>query len=397
MLTNLYPPAAYGGYELSCRDVAERWAARGHVVSVITSDHAGPVSSRPDLDGNAVVRRSLPLTWEHGQVLPVWRRPVIERRALREVRAVLARFQPDVVSIWNPSGLPGGLLGWLGHLDSPVVWVLADAWPVRVTIGDPWLAPLRSRPRLARVISALTGVPTTVPDIGATGTLCFCSADLRDRVGDALGWSVEQAVVTPLGVDPGDFPLGSHPARAGWNWRLLFVGRLDPTKGIDTLLRALPLLPGEATLRIVAPTEATHVTRVEALARDLRVRGRVVIESAPRHELRSVYQAADVCVFPSEWPEPFGIVPLEAMACGTPVVATGTGGSAEFLRDGVNSLLYPAGDPRLLADVLQKLSLSPALRERLVDGGTATARHLTVDRLAEQLDDVHRRAALDRP
>ena len=396
VLTNLYPPFGYGGYELSCRDVAERLAARGHDVAIVTSDHRNTSAAPSDPTGGLPVRRSLPLTWEHGAVPPVLRRPGIERRAVHELRSAVARHQPDVVSVWNPSGLPGSLLGWLARLDRPVVWVLADSWPLRVTTGDPWLAPLQGRPLLARFLAAVTRVPTTVPDVGATGTLCFCSGDLRDRVGAAVGWSVEQAVVTPLGVDLVDFPLATAPARTGWTWRLLYVGRLDPTKGIDTLVRALPLLPEETTLRIVAPHEADHVARVEALAARLGVSGRVAIESAPRRELRDAYRAADVCVFPSEWAEPFGLVPLEAMACGTPVVATGTGGSGEYLRDGVNSLLYSAGDPRLLADALRRMSVDPILRDRLVGGGTATAGRLTVERLAEQLDGVHGRLVGER-
>lgn len=392
VLTNLYPPNAYGGYELSCCDVAERLAARGHDVFVVTSDHRSPSGVPAGIDRGIPVRRSLPLTWEHGRVPPAWRRPGIERRALRDVRGAIENHKSDVVSVWNPSGLPGGLLGWLARMDLPVVWVLADAWPERVMAGDPWLAPLHGRPRLARVLSALTGVPTSVPDVGVTGTLCFCSRDLRDRVGAAVGWSVDGAVVTPLGVDLGDFPLMPSRTRR-WGWRLLFVGRLDPTKGIDTLVRALPLLPDEATLRIIAPPEAAHLARVRSLAASLGVERRIVIESAPRRELRAAYRSADVCVFPSEWAEPFGLVPLEAMACGTPVVATGTGGSGEYLRDGVNSLLYAAGDPRLLAAAVQEMSGDPSLRARLVAGGMATAGRLTVDRLADQLEEVYRRVA----
>jgi glycosyltransferase involved in cell wall biosynthesis len=109
--------------------------------------------------------------------------------------------------------------------------------------------------------------------------------------------------------------------------------------------------------------------------------------------LHERYGDADVCVFPSEWAEPFGIVPLEAMASGTPVVATGTGGSGEYLVDGDNCVLFQPGDVGGLAEGVRALAGDPALRARLIAGGLATAARLTVDRLADQLEDIHDRAA----
>lgn len=389
VVTNLYPPAAYGGYELICRDVAARFAARGHEVSVLTSDHPVP-PGQPE--GQVVVERTLPFTWEHAAAPPVWRRPIIERRAVSTLAAALDRIGADVVSVWNPSGLPGALLGTLAALDRPVVWVLGDAWPERAVRGDPWLAPFAHSPRLGRTVAALTGLPTRLPEIGVRGVVCCASRNLRDRVGEAMGWSMAGTVIAPHGVDLVDFPLDPPGSVTEWSWRLLYVGRLDPTKGIDTLLRAMPSLPAEATLRIAAPDEPVHVTRVRALITALRLEGRVTLAGAPRRELSGLYRGADVCVFPSEWPEPFGLVPLEAMASGTPVVATGTGGSGEYLTDRRNCLLFSPGDPGALAAALRTLSGDPALRERLVAGGRSTAARLTVDRLVDELEEVHRRA-----
>jgi glycogen(starch) synthase len=78
-------------------------------------------------------------------------------------------------------------------------------------------------------------------------------------------------------------------------------------------------------------------------------------------------------VFPVRWSEPWGLVPLEAMGVGRPVVATGQGGSGEYLAHEQNSLLFPAEDPEALAAALRRLSEDPALRERLREGGRATA------------------------
>jgi glycosyltransferase involved in cell wall biosynthesis len=118
------------------------------------------------------------------------------------------------------------------------------------------------------------------------------------------------------------------------------------------------------------------------------VSGRYRISEVPRSELRRFYAAADAFIFPSTT-EPFGLVPIEAMACGTPVVASGVGGSAEFLSDGVNCLLFTPGDGPGLASTLLRLSADPSLRSGLVEGGAKTAEEYTVDRLADRLEEAH--------
>jgi D-inositol-3-phosphate glycosyltransferase len=112
-----------------------------------------------------------------------------------------------------------------------------------------------------------------------------------------------------------------------------------------------------------------------------------------RSEMAAHYRAADALVFPSTGHEAFGLVPLEAMACGTPVVATGAGGSAEYLADGENSLLFAPSDPQAVANALSRLGAARDLRRRIVAGGLETAARLTVDRQADKLEAVHLAAA----
>jgi glycosyltransferase involved in cell wall biosynthesis len=94
-------------------------------------------------------------------------------------------------------------------------------------------------------------------------------------------------------------------------------------------------------------------------------------------------------VFPSTWAEPFGLVPIEAMACGVPVVATGVGGSREFLVDGENCLLFTPGDEASLVEAVRRLASDPGLRARLVRNGLETAAELDVDRLADDMEAWH--------
>jgi D-inositol-3-phosphate glycosyltransferase len=208
-------------------------------------------------------------------------------------------------------------------------------------------------------------------------------------------WAMPQRAVVYTGIDPGDFPIAPDAAPVEsrpWRQRMLYVGRIDERKGIDTLLRALPSLPG-AGLRVVGRGDQRYQAELRSLAADLGVADRVSWLVRERQALRREYAAADVVVFPSVYDEPFGLVPLEAMACDTPVVATGAGGSGEYLVDGWNSLLYTRGDPAGLAAAVRRLGEDPLLREQLVRHGRRTARALTTEEWMDSLTAWHEYAA----
>src|SRR5690606_1504630 len=157
-----------------------------------------------------------------------------------------------------------------------------------------------------------------------------------------------------------------------------YVGRIDERKGIRTILRALALLP-DARLVIDGHVEQADRDVLRAWSDESGVTDRVTVQKSDRSDLPGVYARADVCVFSSEWEEPFGLVPLEAMACRTVVVATGVGGSGEFLVDGENAVLYAAGDPEALAAAVVRVSGDPALRQTLVANGLVTAERYDVE------------------
>jgi glycosyltransferase involved in cell wall biosynthesis len=100
-----------------------------------------------------------------------------------------------------------------------------------------------------------------------------------------------------------------------------------------------------------------------------------------------LYHDHDVLLFPSVWAEPFGLVPLEAMAASCVVVATGTGGSADFLRGGDNCLLVPAQDPDAIVAAIRRLRGDPGLVARLRRGGRATLAAHSFDAYAAGLEE----------
>jgi D-inositol-3-phosphate glycosyltransferase len=178
----------------------------------------------------------------------------------------------------------------------------------------------------------------------------------------------ERVAVIPCGVDTELFqPM--DPAKAKDLLELppdpllLYVGRLQPIKGLETLLEAMTEVPEPACLLVVGGEHdepenghgAALRQRVAALGLAKRVR---FLGAQPQRRLRLFYAAADATVMPSYY-ESFGMVALEAMACGSPVVASRVGGLTTTVQDGLTGRLVPEGDPAALAAAITSLLDSP--------------------------------------
>jgi glycosyltransferase involved in cell wall biosynthesis len=390
VIQNMYPPHHHGGYELSCRDTVDRWRRAGRRVSVLVGSMRVAGVADPPGEREQNTWRDLPIAYRDGDL---WRPPLRkligrERDAQRSLAAALERSQPDVISVWHLAALSTGLLHTLVDTGIPLVYVVCDDWLTYAPNIDPWMQHFERRPRVGKIAQRLLGIPATLPDVGASGTFLFVSEVTRQRAEELSPWSFPRSTVTYSGIDRTDFPEVSAEARP-WRSRLLQADRFDPRKGLETSLRALALLPPDTTLDFLGRGDDSYREHIVKLAAELGVAERVTTGAVPRSEMARHYSAADVVLFPTEWDEPFGLTPIEAMACDTPVVATALGGSAEFLIDGVNCLVVPPRDPAAVASAVQRLAGDPALRDRLVRGGRVTAAELNVDRLAEVLWEWH--------
>jgi glycogen synthase len=399
VLSNMYPPHHYGGYELSCRDVMERFEARGHQVTVLTTTMRVPGVDDPPGERDAGVRRELDFYWRDHDLVspPVWRRFLTERANQRALRRAITDVRPDVVSVWNMGAMSLGLVSTVIRRRVPLLYSVCDDWLHYGPRLDAWTRLWWPHRRwVGRAVSAVTGVPTVLPDLGASGTFCFVSERTRQFAERRTPWTFPVSTVVYSGIDRRDFPAVDRPRARPFGWRLLYVGRIDERKGIGTAVRALTDLPDEATLDLVGSGDESELARLRDLVAELGVGDRVHFDSrvVDRARLHERYAQADVFVFPSTWDEPFGLVPLEAMACATPVVATGRGGSAEFLEDGRNCVLFTAGDPCALAGAVRRLAEDEGLRRRVVEQGLVTADDLTVDRLADALEEWHLAAGM---
>jgi D-inositol-3-phosphate glycosyltransferase len=217
-------------------------------------------------------------------------------------------------------------------------------------------------------------------------------------------------VIIPPGVDTSRFyPIPMEEARESIgipldDRLLLFVGRIEPLKGLETLVRAIALMSEQGVqcqvphyLAVVGGDPAAsgenisdEMARLQSLRQELGMNELILfLGKRAQDSLPYYYSAADVLIMPSHY-ESFGMVALEAMACGTPVVASQVGGLAFLIQDGITGFVVPDGDPRALSDRLTRLLTEPDLRQRLGEQAAAYARQYAWEHIVDRLLDVYR-------
>ena len=201
----------------------------------------------------------------------------------------------------------------------------------------------------------------------------------------------QQVAREHVGVDPG-------------RELILFVGRLDPVKGLEVLLRAMcdltrrvhPHRARDLSLAVIGGDLESHIEGItqypdclSEITHELGLDELVAfVGSRSQQELPYYYSAAKFCVMPSLY-ESFGMVALEAMACGTPVIASRVGGLTYTVRDGETGFLVPERDPAALADKMELLLDNDCLRERLGHRAEQVAATYDWQQVAEQVEQVY--------
>ncbi len=234
---------------------------------------------------------------------------------------------------------------------------------------------------------------------GADGIVAWTGFE-ADALVSMLGAERERIAVAPIGVDSARFhPLNKAEARLRLGIpadeeTLLYVGRLDRIKGADVLVRAAGLLAERPQMRVRflgGEVDADYAAGLRALASEIDIveqvswAGMVANDELPWH-----YAAADLLIVPS-YSESFSIAAAEAMACGTPVVASDVPGPASFIEDGVSGRLVPAGDAPALARAICELLDDEELRQHLGRGALAAAQGMTWSASADKVLGLYER------
>ena len=324
-ITNLYPPYFLGGYEVACKDIAEEFKRNGHLVSVLTSTYG----IKYPLEHNGVYRILSVKTDFKGyksiseKTLSLFYNPYNYKKTCD----VLKKVKPDVASVWSISGISCSPIFALQKLRIPFVIHLFDrslsfirkkGWK---NIVNPFFS---ERLRLNHIIS--------------------CSESLKS---DYIKRGFKDGSITTIyhGIIPEESVLEDKPTDKD-NLKLLFVGQLWEAKGADLAIRTLQFLEKNgifANLTIVGDGKESYKNYLKKIIKECSVIERVsFVGKISREALKDFYRNHDILLFPtySWYKEPFGIVILEAMNQGIPVIASNCGGPKEIIDDGMNGLLF---------------------------------------------------------
>jgi phosphatidylinositol alpha-mannosyltransferase len=347
---------APGGVQVHVAQLANQLQRRGHDVLVIA-----PGRSEADDPAVKIVARPVAVRYK-GTVAPIAPWPWSAGPIGRALKA----FGPDLIHAHEPLTLSTSLYAVL-RSPAPVVatfHAFAESSAL-YTVAAPLLRPvwkkLRARIAVSEAASRFVG----------------------KRFHDGLR-------VIPNGCDGALFaeaqPLESLPGGR----RMLWVGRLDEQKGFPIAVRAFERLASEfPELSFVVVGEGRDRHVVSSLGVDARRRV-VLVGSVSHRELPGYVAGADVFVAPAVGQESFGIVLVEAMAAGVPVVASDIDGYREVVRDGVEGILTPPGDPIALATAVRRVLSDSGLAGRLVEAGKAGAQRFRWDVVIEEIESVYR-------
>lgn len=327
----IYFPPEVGGLESHvyylCRDLVRL----GHDVTMLTSRSRPEAAAREEIEGIRVVR-----TWFPARSPAGW---IAHTLASVPAHARLAR-DADILHAQTFASAPPAMIA-KRRMRLPLVLTLHTSHFLRLARSGRW------RPVLRRIIAS-------------ADHLLAASEEIRDV---ALGiFAHPRAEALTNGVDTDLFRPG-EPRPPGSRFRLIVPRRLFEKNGVEYFLRAMPLLLERLDVEALLVGDGPLRGRLEALARELGIAGRVTFAGArPHAELPELLRSADVAVIPSLM-EATSVAALEAMSCGLPVAASNVGGLPQIVEETVGTLFRPA-DPADLAARVATLLEADDLAER---------------------------------
>ena len=350
VMTSPYSLSRPGGVQGQVLGLARELRKLGVDVRVI-----GPCDGPPPEPGIVSVGPSV--EWSsNGSVAPISPGRATARRTAEVMRSI----EPDVVHLHEPA-VPGPCLSALIGFNGPMVGTFHAS-------GE--LLHMWTRPALKSSMARLSSRVVV-----SESALETARANWYDAEYVVLWNGIEVDRMAAAVPTPTDRPAA------------FFIGRHEPRKGLEVLLDAWRTIDRDAVLWVGGAGPQTEELRAQTKAKSVEWLG--AITDAERD---SRLRGATVLCAPSLHGESFGVVLLEGMAAGTPVVASAIEGYANVARADVDALLVPAGDVGALKVALRRVFDDPALRERLVASGRARAEEFSMARLAERYLELYERA-----
>jgi glycosyltransferase involved in cell wall biosynthesis len=270
---------------------------------------------------------------------------------------------------------------------SAVVIPLRKKYPTLLSVRGIISKEAKFKNGIPRIFDMLIEIPSERYILSKIPNIIVCSPQMKEMVGERTSSKI---YVIPNGVDF-DYIQNIQSQNQLKHPSILFVGGLRKVKGIDLLLRAVPII-GEKTpnLHLYVAGSGREEKKLKRLVKELKIEKKVkFLGFVSGNEKYVYYKSVDICVFPSLY-EPFGVVIVEAMACGKPVVASRVGGIPFVVEDGKSGLLFESENVEELAEKVILLLEDKELRAKMGEAGRERARGFTWERSAEMTVDVYK-------
>ena len=362
-----------GGMNVYVRELAGRLGKYGVAVDLFTRSHAGE-----ELDETVPAENVRVIHLEGGP-------PDAE---LKDLPTYVEPFTRSILDFQLSTGTPYDVVHSHYWLSALAGCRLADSTDARHVATFHTLAELKKRARAgeeepafrsraeAEVIRSAHWVTASTPHEAKAMTELYDAP--KDRV-KIVHCGVDTSLFRPLDAEDSRRRLGLNGEKVA-----LYVGRIEPLKGVEFLLHIASCVDGDVPFKLLIvggdPATEREPRRLAEMATRLGLENVVeFVGRVPRHTLAGYFSAADVCVVPSYY-ESFGLVALEAMACGAPVIATRVGGLPWVIKHGENGYLLPWRCPERFADTLSMIFFNESLRHSLSRAALETADSMSWDR-----------------
>lgn len=388
LVSNGYPPVEGGGCCVLAENLVTSLRGRGHHVWAVVSEDVGRKAGGRTPDGvYPLLRLTAPFTNPPRHTFS--RRIHVSRKNYRRAIGMFTKLEPDVVFLMHLGRMSLGPAYAARDLGIPYLFSLNDNYLVQYS-------PAGKRKDLRGKLKGLAE-KWMFPRVTYNGLSLDNAMSVSEATRYALcslGVPVHKAEVIYPAVPLDRFQyIQRNVGPACRQVRLLFVGNLIPYKGALTLLDAVALLQRRLPGRDVTVTIAGDGSQrqdLESTAREHGLADKVsFLGWVENGSLPNLYHKSDILVFPSTISEAFALTFLEAMACGTPVVSTATGGNREFLRDRENCLIFEGGDPEGLASRIVELVTDGSLYKRLsLNAAKEVRQRFSLDMYIDRIEEV---------
>ena len=389
VISNLFPPAVRGGYEVLCAETVKRLRERHEVMVLTSSSEEAP--SEPG------VRREL-------ELLPIGKKsalrsPLVALHSAKATRKLLGSFQPELIFIWNGAQLPHAAIRVCEYFGAPVAYSVCEHWFGGLYKRDQFTRHLPPGDRglravWARFLQTVNRHPALRVEVERKTPASICWVSDALKRGTELPASVEPLAqrVIYTGVHDPALWMGLERRPPSDPPTIAFVGRLEEQKGPSVAYRALAALRDrhgiDAQLKLAGRGAPEELLLLDRLAKELCIEHRVeLLGQLDQRGVGDLLAGASALVVPSTWQEPSGGVCLEGGLARVPVVASRSGGMPEGLLDEEHALYFPIGDAAACADALARVLREGAETEARTARAFERASQFSFDNYMAQIDE----------